>query len=460
MVSSRAQMVKNYVVEPANAVGGGGAVWEPGNPYGSWYDEGWTKPGDLGGWYPVPKDAAGVSSSESARIFSVVSSATTNTVGDYKVYSAEYSVVVEQTRRTSMEFTNRYAVSAAYLSPTSCALSVVDQVYARRGTVTTITTNSVSFTSTNLVTVLDGMITVDGQFAVDGRVSVSGDVVRVRPGAADPFSIDPGSTTVGNEYGVLRVTAEGVSPVATAPRFMGYQNGLVTFPDHVRDVAFEWWPDGTGTNELSATLVSSGDEQAASIDYCIVTGWDGVRLESDASGFVIVRPGSLALGLSDAEVAPPLPSVSVGGAVAQVSFAPALDGGAVMNVLPSTFAISNYYHGAAQSKGVSTDGKTAYIDGMNKPYAAKLHVSIRNERGASLDDLAFFESVKPFCNYSDPKYLSPDAPTSPVFDRSSSHEGVVVYEVVVGQLVTFQAVGGLGTSATMVLVPEAWPYEE
>lgn len=460
VVSSRAQMVKNYVVEPANAVGGGGAVWEPGNPYGSWYDEGWTKPGDLGGWYPVPKDAAGVSSSESARIFSVVSSATTNTVGDYKVYSAEYSVVVEQTRRTSMGFTNRYAVSAAYLSPTSCALSVVDQVYARKGTVTTITTNSVSFTSTNLVTVLDGMITVDGQFAVDGRVSVSGDVVRVRPGAADPFSIDPGSTTVGNEYGVLRVTAEGVFPVATAPRFMGYQNGLVTFPDHVRDVAFEWWPDGTGTNELSATLVSSGDEQATSIDYCIVTGWDGVRLESDASGFVIVRPGSLALGLSDAEAAPTLPSVSAGGAVAQVSFAPALDGGTVMNVLPSTFAISNYYHGAAQSKGVSTDGKTAYIDGSNKPYAAKLYVSIRNERGASLDDLAFFESVKPFCNYSDPKYLSPDAPTSPVSDRLSSHEGVVVYEVVVGQLVTFQAVGGWGTSAMMVLVPEAWPYEE
>ena len=56
--------------------------------------------------------------------------------------------------------------------------------------------------------------------------------------------------------------------------------------------------------------------------------------------------------------------------------------------------------------------------------------------------------------------LEPEPQLAEQQDALQSHEGVVVYEVVVGQLVTFQAVGGWGTSATMVLVPEAWPYEE
>jgi hypothetical protein len=262
--ASRDRMTKSYTYAPVNLAGGGGKPVDPEWPYESLDQSQWTRPGQLCGWYPVPK--------VNNPSLTVISTVTTNELDYPTVYediggglyvgrqTNEYTIVSRELQTFAMS--NHYAVGASWLTSTSVVLDVHHELYLRHEDLQVSDTLYTVTVTTNFMNTYASALHVYNPWVVLGGISVTGSIYVMQGGIAQYLGAD--RNRMKTEYGLIRVPgtvstnrlsgityASLLQPVYMSRYASADSLDLRVAPEQP-SMAFDWWPDNPGAENKFA----------------------------------------------------------------------------------------------------------------------------------------------------------------------------------------------------------------
>lgn len=261
--ASSDRMTKSYDYEPANLAGGGGRPTDPDWPYEGFQNAEWTKPGQLCGWYPVPKVKNSSLFTSSSIITNLSSSPAVYTDiggGLYVGVQTNYTSIISHDVQT-LAFSNRYAVGASRLSNTSVVLTVHNELYLRHEDKVVYDTVQEITTTTNLIKSYAASLEVNNPWVILGGADVTGTIHVVTGDVISILGLDLAGSR--REHGMLRLDgttttnylsgvtfAAGIAPAYTSQYVYvtGPTFGVVNYQN---SIAFDWWPDKANTKGLT-----------------------------------------------------------------------------------------------------------------------------------------------------------------------------------------------------------------